>query len=78
MRTHPAHVDSWIGRRHCAAPRVNAQNGSDAAGVAAAVRFQKAEDAAAARQARIEAGRMKRRTPRTAWPNRPRRKNPSL
>jgi hypothetical protein len=34
---------------------LTAQNDSDTAGVAAAVRFQKAEDAAAARQARIEA-----------------------
>ena len=38
-------------------PSLTAQNDSDAAGVAAAMRFQKAEDAAAARQARIEAGR---------------------
>ena len=36
-------------------PCLTAQNDSDPAGVAAAVRFQKAEDAAAARQARIEA-----------------------
>jgi hypothetical protein len=34
-----------------------ARKDSDAAGVAAAIRFQKAEDAAAARQARIDAGR---------------------
>jgi len=33
---------------------VSAQQDSDAAGVAAAIRFQRAEDAAAARQARIE------------------------
>ena len=38
-------------------PALWAQSNSDAAGVAAAIRFQKAEDAAAARQARIEAGR---------------------
>jgi hypothetical protein len=34
-----------------------AQKDPDAAGVAAAIRFQKAEDAAAARQARLDAGR---------------------
>ena len=34
-----------------------ARKDSDAAGVAVAIRFQKAEDAAAARQARIDAAR---------------------
>jgi hypothetical protein len=38
-------------------PAQAAQKDSDAAGVAAAIRFQKAEDAAAARQARLDAGR---------------------
>jgi hypothetical protein len=36
---------------------LGAQNNSDAAGVAEAIRFQRAEDAAAARQARMESGR---------------------
>jgi hypothetical protein len=38
-------------------PCLSAQNNADAAGVAEAIRFQKAEDAAAARQARIDVAR---------------------